>query len=94
MNAVKLGPLRLEFDTGESALHIIEGLMRHLSNKEVGGLLGISERTVRRWKCAGRLPSKDNEQVSLLELLIYFVDADAADALDMAQRAMQTARLQ
>ena len=92
MNVFHVGPCRLEFDSGETALVVIEGLMRHLNNKELGGLLGISERTVRRWKCSGRLPNKDNEQVSLLELLLHLAGCPGPEQQLASQRALQAMR--
>ncbi|MBI3994034.1 MAG: hypothetical protein HY342_12235 [Candidatus Lambdaproteobacteria bacterium] len=93
MNVVHLGALRLELDEGDAALDVLTGLLRHLNNKEVGRLLGISERTVRRWKLSGRLPSKDNEQISLLELLLHLAGADDDQGLNIARQAAQTAGL-
>jgi hypothetical protein len=93
MHVVHLGSLRLELEESTAALEVLAGLLRHLNNKEVGGLLGISERTVRRWKVSGRLPSRDSEQVSLLELLVHLAGADCDDALQLARRAAQRAGL-
>lgn len=76
MSILKLGPIQLEFSREDEALTIIQGLMRHVNNKEVAGMLGISERTVRRWKLAGRLPNKEHEQISLLELMMHLMRID------------------
>ena len=93
MNVVHLGALRLDLEESDAAFEVLTALLRHLNNKEVGGLLGISERTVRRWKLSGRLPNKDNEQVSLLELLLHLAGANNEHAQRLARQAAQSAGL-
>ena len=69
----------MEFGREDEALTIIQGLLRHVNNKEVASMLGISERTVRRWKLAGRLPNKEHEQISLLELIMHLMRIDGGE---------------
>ncbi len=76
MSVMNLGPIQMEFGQEEEALMVLRGLLRHVNNKEVAHLLGISERTVRRWKLAGRLPNREHEQVSLLELVNHLLQTE------------------
>lgn len=76
MSVMNLGPIQMEFGQEEEALTVLRGLLRHVNNKEVAHLLGISERTVRRWKLSGQLPNKEHEQVSLLELVSHLLQTD------------------
>ena len=76
MSMMTLGPIQMEFGQEEEALTILRGLLRHVNNKEVAHLLGISERTVRRWKLSGRLPNREHEQVSLLELVSHLLQTE------------------
>ena len=43
--------------------------MRPLVNKEIAAMMGISERTVIRWKKKGVIPSRNGQQVFLIDLL-------------------------
>jgi FixJ family two-component response regulator len=76
MSVMNLGPIQMEFGQEEEALSVLRGLLRHVNNKEVAHLLGISERTVRRWKLSGRLPNREHEQVSLLELVSHLLQTE------------------
>lgn len=66
---LELGALTVEVERQEDAAAFVRGLLRHLNNVEVAGLLGVSTKTVRRWKRAGRLPDPAGGQINLLELL-------------------------
>lgn len=66
----------MQLDSNEEAVSLLTSLLRHLSNKEVATMVGVSERTVRRWKLEGRLPSRTNEPVMLADLLLYLAPKD------------------
>ena len=52
---IELGGLRIHLNADEDAVSMVQALMRYLSNQEVADVLGISERTVRRWIKQGAL---------------------------------------
>ena len=66
---MELGSVRVVTESQEEIVDVLKTLLRHLSNKEVGALLNISERTVRRWKLSGRLPSRGSDPILLADLL-------------------------
>ena len=66
---LELGALTVEVERQEDAAAFVRGLLRHLNNVEVAGLLGVSTKTVRRWKRTGRLPDPAGGQMHLLALL-------------------------
>lgn len=68
---IELGSVKLVLDSGEDVDEVLRRLLRHFTNKEIAALLGVSERTVRRWKEQGRLPSRGSGQITLLELLRF-----------------------
>lgn len=74
---IELGAVRLVLDNGEDMDEVLRGLLRHLTNKEIAALLGVSERTVRRWKVQGRLPARGSDQITLLELLRFLAPSGA-----------------
>jgi len=65
---IRIGNVHIELERGEDPAQAFKGLMRKMGNKELGDLLGVSERTVRRWKDSGELPGA-GRQVSMMELL-------------------------
>lgn len=66
---LELGTLTVEVERQEDATDFLRGLFRHLNNKEVAHLLGVTDKTVRRWQRAGRLPGGNGGQLTLLDLL-------------------------
>ena len=66
---LELGALTLVVERQEDAAAFLRGLLRHLNNLELAELLGVTDKTVRRWKREGRLPRREGGQVMLLELL-------------------------
>lgn len=68
---LQVGAFAVECERHEDAEEFLRRLVRQLNNKEVAGLLGVTDKTVRRWRRAGRLPGEPGGQVSLLELLQY-----------------------
>ena len=59
MRTIEVGAVKIHLQEGEEAVSMLEALLRPLSNKEVAAMIGISERTVMRWKQAGRLPARE-----------------------------------
>jgi hypothetical protein len=66
---IELGELRIHLREDEEAVTLLQSLMRHVSNQEIATMLGISERTVRRWKRAGQLPRPEHARLKLADLL-------------------------
>lgn len=55
---LQLGTLTVQVERQEEATEFLRGLFRHLNNKEVAELLGVTDKTVRRWQQTGRLPRR------------------------------------
>ena len=66
---IEMGGLKIHLTADEDAVSLVQALMRHLSNQEVADVLGVSERTVRRWKREGRLPDRGNARLRLADLV-------------------------
>lgn len=66
---IEVGAVKIHLREDEEAMVLLEKLLRPMSNKEVAAMLGISERTVMRWKRAGRLPSRESGQVFMVDLI-------------------------
>ena len=71
---IEIGGLRIHLKPDEDPVTLLQSLMRHVSNQEVADILGISERTVRRWKQAGRLPRKGHARLKLADLIAYLTE--------------------
>ena len=66
---LEIGDMRL-FVEGEAELSAaLRSLVQHYANKELAAMLGVSERTLRRWKDAGLLPQRGRERLTLLDLI-------------------------
>jgi hypothetical protein len=70
---LELGTVNVVLDADEDPAVFLKRLYRHLTNLEVGEILGVSNKTVQRWKREGRLPSRGTGQIMLLDLL-HFLD--------------------
>jgi hypothetical protein len=68
---LEVGALTLEVEHPAEAAPLLELLFRYFNNKELGELLGVTDKTVRRWKREGRLPAGEGGPVTLLQLLQY-----------------------
>ena len=81
---IELGNLRIHLKEEEDTVSLLQSLMRHVSNQEIADMLGISERTVRRWKREGRLPSRGNARLKLADVLEHLTgdNAPAGSAAD------------
>jgi hypothetical protein len=77
---IELGGVRIHLGVDEDAVSLLRSLMRHVSNQEIADMLGISERTVRRWKRQGRLPRRGHARLKLADLIEHFARQDAAHA--------------
>jgi excisionase family DNA binding protein len=66
---LELGALAVQMERPEDAAEFLRGLMRCLNNREVAEVLGVTDKTVRRWKREGRLPEGRGGQITLLDLL-------------------------
>lgn len=67
---IELGHLRIHLDEEEETVTVLQSLARYLSNQETAEILGVSERTVRRWKRKGRLRCGENMRLSFADLLL------------------------
>ena len=65
---IQIGNITLVLEPGEDPTTMLQNLLRRLTNQELADFLGVSERTVRRWKMLGRLPGL-HARPALLELL-------------------------
>lgn len=74
---IELGNLRIHLKEDEDTVSLLQSLMRHVSNQEVADMLGISERTVRRWKREGRLPSRGSARLKLVDVLEHLTGDNA-----------------
>ena len=77
---IELGSVRIHLDANEDALELLRSLMRHVSNQEIADMLGISERTVRRWKHEGRLPRQGHARLKLADLIEHLARQRATPA--------------
>ena len=66
-----IGSVTVEVDQPDAADAFLRGLLRHLNNQEVAHLLGVTDKTVRRWQRAGRLPNRPGGQTLLLDLYAH-----------------------
>lgn len=66
---IEVGKLRIHLQEDEDAVSLLQSLMRHVSNQEIADILGVSERTVRRWKDQGRLPRREHARLKLADLI-------------------------
>lgn len=69
--SIELGNLRIRLAEEDDAVSMLQSLMRYISNQEIADMLGISERTVRRWKREGRLPTGGKTRLKLADLIPY-----------------------
>ncbi|MCZ6730182.1 MAG: hypothetical protein O7C61_10795 [SAR324 cluster bacterium] len=69
MRTIEVGAVKIHLEKQEEATEMLEALLRPLSNKEIAAMIGISERTVMRWKLVGRLPSRGSGQVFMVDLI-------------------------
>lgn len=77
MRTIEVGAVKIHLQEGEEAVSMLEALLRPLSNKEVAAMIGISERTVMRWKQAGRLPAREGGQVFMVDLIRHLAPEQA-----------------
>jgi excisionase family DNA binding protein len=75
---LELGALTVKVERPEEAAEFLRGLCRQLNNKEVAELLGVTDKTVRRWRRAGRLPGGARGQLTMLHLLQHLGPHPAA----------------
>lgn len=68
---LELGLVKLEVERQEDAAAFLRGLLRYLNNLELAAVLGVTDKTVRRWKREGRLPTREGGQIMLLDLLYH-----------------------
>lgn len=71
MRTIEIGQVKIHLENDEDPAELLKTMFRPLSNKEMAGMIGISERSVLRWKSEGRLPTKPKGQVNLIDLLRY-----------------------
>ena len=69
MRMIEVGEVKIHLDENDEAVGMLQALLRPLSNKEVAGMIGISERTVVRWKQNGTLPARETGQLLLVDLV-------------------------
>lgn len=66
-----VGAVTVEVEHPDAAESFLRSLFRHLTNQEVAELLGVTDKTVRRWQRSGRLPYRPGGQTLLLDLVTY-----------------------
>jgi len=69
MRTIEIGEVKIHLEENEEAVGMLQALLRPLSNKEVASMIGISERTVVRWKQTGLLPARETGQLLLVDLV-------------------------
>ena len=69
MRTIEIGEVKIHLDKNEDAVGMLQALLRPLSNKEVAVMIGISERTVVRWKQTGLLPARESGQLLFVDLV-------------------------
>ena len=69
MRTIEIGEVKIHLEKNEEAVDMLQALLRPLSNKEVAAMIGISERTVVRWKQTGLLPARETGQLLLVDLV-------------------------
>ena len=80
MRAIEVGAVKIHLGENEEPMPVLQSLMRPLNNKEIAAMIGISERTVVRWKQKGRLPARGNGQVFMLDMLRHLTENREQDA--------------
>ena len=81
MRMIEVGAVKIHLDENEEVVSLLQALLRPLNNKEIATVVGISERTVLRWKKEGRLPSRQKGQVLMVDLLRHIVPPLPAGAV-------------
>ena len=66
-----VGAVTVEVEHPDAADAFLRSLFRHLTNQEVADLLGVTDKTVRRWQRSGRLPHRPGGQTLLLDLVTH-----------------------
>ncbi|MEE8434145.1 MAG: hypothetical protein V3S64_05085 [bacterium] len=66
---LELGALKIELEEGDDVEAFFRSLFRHFNNMELSEMLGVSPKTVTRWKRDGRLPGGPGKGLTMLELL-------------------------
>lgn len=66
---LELGALRIELEAGDDVEAFFRSLFRHFNNMELSEILGVSPKTVTRWKRDGRLPAGSGKGLAMVELL-------------------------
>ncbi len=77
MRMIEIGAVKIHLQENEEAQTLLEAMLRPLNNKEVAAMIGVSERTVMRWKQVGRLPSRRNGQVFMVDLIRHLAPEPA-----------------
>ena len=80
MRMIEVGAVKIHLDENEEVVPLLQALLRPLNNKEIATVVGISERTVLRWKKEGRLPCRLKGQVLLVDLLRHMAPPLPAEA--------------
>ena len=81
MRIIEVGAVKIHLDENEEVVSLLQALLRPLNNKEIATVVGISERTVLRWKKEGRLPSRLKGQVLMVDLLRHIAPPLSAGAV-------------
>ena len=78
MRMIEIGAVKIHLRENEEAETLLETLLRPLNNKEVAAMIGVSERTVMRWKQGGRLPYRKNGQMFMVDMIRHLVPDPAS----------------
>ena len=73
MRTIEVGSIKIHLEEIEETITVLQSLLRPLNNKEVATMIGISERTVVRWKKLGQIPSRSNGQVFMVDMLRHLM---------------------
>ena len=66
---IELGQLIVEVASEAELQSVLQGLLRALTDKDIGRIMEVSDRTVRRWRRCGALPERGPGGAGRLTLL-------------------------
>ena len=80
MRTIEIGAIKLHGEDGDDWMELLGRLAEPLSNKRVGSLLQVCERTVMRMKTKGLLPKNaPGHQLTMIDLVRFIAPAETCD---------------
>ena len=80
MRTIEIGAIKLHGEDGEDWMELLGRLAEPLSNKMLGSLLQVNERTIMRMKSAGRLPNHaPGHQLTMIDVVRFIAPAETCD---------------